>query len=402
VVHAEWWLGEPALSRPQGAGDLLDRLGLGELKGLLALVRKEYEPLLAARKTICLVGPVNTGKSSLYNALIGPSAPQAEVSPIPGTTRAARRGDAEGFWIIDTPGANEMAVGEEAARSAGERHAAAVQSALQADFLVIVFDAAHGIADDEVRIYRELSGLGKPYLLVLNKVDLVGKAQDAVAQAAARALQWPVEELILTSATQGTNLNRLLAALVQTDPQLLATLAELAPGSRWLLARNTILGSCAAVGTVNALTAPISIPFASFVPITAIQVAMVLKLARVFGQRMSAGRAKEVLATFGTGLLARTLFYQLIDVLPVAGWAVGTAVAVGTTMALGYSVATWFAYGDRLSVQTIRGLSEALAKSLVESFRRFPDPKTLRGNLQAALEDAFRRIEERRGGPTPG
>lgn len=381
-------------SRSGSADELLDQMGLGELKRLLGLVRQQYEPLFVERRKICLAGPVNTGKSSLYNALVGRAAAQAEVSPVPGTTRRSQVGDAEVFWIIDTPGANEAAVGAEGAQAGLERHDEAFAAARQADLMVLVFDAARGIAQDELTIYGELTGLGKPFVVVLNKIDLVGGSQEAVVQSAARNLGLPPDEIIPTSATQGINLNRLLLAMVETDPRVLATLAELVPGSRWLLANRTILSACLAAGTANVITSPVEIPFASFVPITAIQVAMVLNLARVFGHRLTMRRARELVLTFGSALLGRTLFYQLVNLVPVAGWVLGTAVAVATTMALGYAAAVWFARGERLSKARVKELSEALTRTLVESFKRAPDKAALRKNIGAAVRDTLRRLEE--------
>jgi len=376
------------------AGRLLEQMGLGELKRLLPLVREEYAPVFAGRRTVCLAGPVNTGKSSLYNALVGPSAPKAQVSPVPGTTRSPLRGDAGAFWVVDTPGANEAPVGPEGPQAAAGRHAAAIEAAAKADFVVLVFDASHGIAQDEAFLYGELVGLGKPYVVALNKIDLVRGSEEAVVKAAAEALQLKPEQIIPTSATHRLNLNRLLVAILQADPQLLATLAELAPGARWALASDTILRACAAAGTANLITAPISIPFASFVPITAIQVAMVLKLARVFGYPLGPARAREIVVTFGSGLLGRTLFYQLVDLVPVAGYVLGTAIAAGTTMALGYSVAAWFAYGEKPSSRAVSALGERLTALLVERLKRFTSRRELRDGIEITLRETLNDVEK--------
>ncbi len=380
-------------ARPATVGRLLEQLGLGELKRLLPLLRQQYAPLLAPRKTVCLAGPVNSGKSSLYNALVSPAAPKAEVSPVPGTTRQALRGDAEAFWVIDTPGANEAAVGAEGPEGAAGRRAQALEAAARADFLVLVFDAARGIAQDEAYIYGELAGLGKPFVVVLNKIDLVPKDQAAVMRAAAESLHLAPEEIVATSATRNINLNQLLLAILRLEPQLLATLAELAPGSRWPLASNTILGAAVAAGTANLITAPISIPFSSFVPITAIQVAMVLKLARVFGFKLSPARGKELVIAFGSGLLGRTLFYQLVDLVPVAGYVLGTAIASGTTMALGYSLAAWFAYGERPSSEAVKTLSKRLTRLLADRFGRYPNRKALKDGIEITVKETLRSVD---------
>jgi GTP-binding protein Era len=385
-------------ARPQTAsgssvpGLLADGLGYGELKRLLPLIREQYEPILSERKTICIAGPVNTGKSSLYNALVTDPSDRARVSPVPGTTRQSQTGDASAFWVIDTPGANEMVVGAEGPQASGERRAEAINSAAVADLLVIVFDAARGVAHDEATIYRELTSLSKPAIVVLNKIDLVRSEQDAVVKAAAHNLQLAPEEIIPTSALKHTNLDRLILAIVNTDPQLLATLAEAIPQSRWLLANNTILSACGAAATANLLTSPVQVPFASFVPISAIQVAMVLRLARVFGFHLSPGRAKEILLALGSGLLGRTLFYQLVDLVPVAGYVLGTAVAAGTTAAIGYSVATWFAYGEQPSAEKVKGLSEALTQALVDGLKQAPDRRAVKRSVKMAVADALAKV----------
>ena len=373
---------------------LLEQFGLKDWKGLLALVRRQYEPVFAGRKRVCLVGPVNTGKSSLYNALVGEGEPQAAVSPVPGTTRRTMTGDAEAFWVVDTPGANEAAVGDEGARACAERRQEAYAAAWKADLIVFVFDAARGIGEDELAIYRALTTLGHPFVVALNKVDLVRGAQKPVAEAAARCLGLEPAQVIPISATRRMNLGKLLAAVVEADPQLLATLSAALPAYRWTLANRTILSACTAAGTANVLTSPVSIPFASFVPITAIQVAMVLNLARVFGQRLSAARAKELALTLGSGLLGRSLFYHLADLVPVAGWMLGTAVASATTMALGYSVALWFAYGERPSAETVQRLSESAARSLVQGVRGRREGVSRRRAVELAVRETMGRIAE--------
>ncbi len=380
----------------------VDTLGLRELKRLLALIGEQYGTLLSRRKSIALVGPVNTGKSSLYNALIAPSAIKARVSPVPGTTRTPLSGDAEAFWVVDTPGINESSVGGEDAGSSAERHRAAMGVAQQADVLVIVFDATRGIANDEAVIYHELRALGKPFVVALNKIDLVTSDLPAVLQAVARSLQLPVDEIIPVSALKGTNLDRLLLALLKTDPQLLSTLAEVLPGSRWLLATRTVLAASAAAGTANLVTAALPIPFASFAVITPIQAGMVLNLGRIYGRKLTLGRAKELALAFGSAILARELFYSLVDIVPVVGWALGTAIAAGTTMALGYAAAVWFASGEQPSRAAIRQLAEEMTGMLVNGLRHLPDRGSARKDINILVSDTWKRAGESAAGKPDG
>ena len=372
----------------------LDKVALGELKHVLALIRDQYAPLVAGRKQIALVGPVNSGKSSLYNALIVSAAPKAQVSPVPGTTRSTQTGDASVFWVIDTPGANDIDAGAAGNGAGVDRHGLALAAARQADVLVLVFDAARGIAQDEIALYHELAGLNKPYIVALNKIDLVGNQRDEVVQAAARNLHLPVERIVPVSALKGTNLNRLLLSLVETDPHLLATLAEALPNSRWLLATRTILAASVAAATANLAASPVMIPFASFIAITPIQIGMVLSLARVFGRDLTPARAKELALTFGSAILGRRIFYYLVDMVPVGGWLLGTAVAGATTMALGYGVATWFATGEKQSLAETSKLAGELSRSLVDSFRRYPEKGSLRDSIPWLIADAWKHIGE--------
>lgn len=369
-------------------------VGFSELKRLLGIIGEQYDPLFASRRTICLVGPVNTGKSSLYNALVAAGAPEATVSAVPGTTRRSLTGNAAAFLVTDTPGANEAVVGGEGRAAGRQRHDDALASAAQADFLVMVFDAARGIAQDELAIYNELLDLGKPYVVALNKIDLVGRDRDAVVDAAAQSLQLGRHEIIATSAVRGAGLDRLLLAIVNADPQLVVTLSETLPNARWLLANRAILGASVAAGTANLMTSPVQIPFASFIPITAVQVGMVLSLARIFGLPMTARRARDVLVTFGSAILGRTLFRQLVDLVPVAGWLLGTAIAVGTTAALGYAVSTWFASGEKISREGVKEMSEVFSRTFAESFKKFPERGSLRANLQSIVVETLKLMEE--------
>jgi tRNA modification GTPase len=92
-----------------GRTDLLTRLAKGLAQ--LTLVRKQLDDRGRSDRPFraVLVGRPNAGKSSLFNALIGPaSAAGAIVSPIPGTTRdyLVQRLDVDGTTIelVDTAG----------------------------------------------------------------------------------------------------------------------------------------------------------------------------------------------------------------------------------------------------------------------------------------------------------
>jgi small GTP-binding protein len=372
-----------------------------DFKHVLELVREQFPDLGEASATICIVGPVNTGKSSLYNALISEDQVRAEVSPVPGTTQSPQAGASGILTVVDTPGADDVEVGREGQQAGRQRREAALAAARQADFLVIVFDASVGIGQGALTVYRDLTKLGKPYLIVLNKIDLVEKYQDQVIQLAARHLGVGPESIVATSALEGTGLDRLIFAIVRSKPDLVLAVAEALPRYRFKLAQRRTIQAATAAGTVNLATSPIPIPFTSFVPLVGIQAGLVLSIARIYSYQLTAGRAKELLATFAAGLGARTLFQQLITKIPGAGWALGTAIAAATTLTIGYSAIAWFDRGERLTAQATRAYAETIAQEIVDALRNI-DRKTLsREGLKTTLEGIGTQFPERFRGEAP-
>src|SRR4051812_42377675 len=85
-------------------------------------LRDEIRHEAAAR--LAIVGPVNSGKSTLFNLLEGHNT--AETGPIPGTTKQAMQTAIGPFVLVDTPGFGEVGGVDRAniaARSAAEADA---------------------------------------------------------------------------------------------------------------------------------------------------------------------------------------------------------------------------------------------------------------------------------------
>ena len=142
-------------------------LNLNLVNMLIDLAVVQAKVIVGHKSQVVIVGPANVGKSTLYNHLVREKADHAEVSPVPGTTRINQIADAGVFAVIDTPGADAVGpVGEKEKEEA-------LNAAQEADFLVIMFDAIQGIKDSELQLYRQLTALHKPHLVVLNKIDLV-------------------------------------------------------------------------------------------------------------------------------------------------------------------------------------------------------------------------------------
>jgi uncharacterized protein (DUF697 family) len=81
--------------------------------------------------------------------------------------------------------------------------------------------------------------------------------------------------------------------------------------------------------------AAVFIPGVDLPVLTLNQARMVLRICAAYGLEVDAQRAPELLATVGAGLGFRALARELLDLVPVAGWAVKGLVAYTGTRALG-------------------------------------------------------------------
>lgn len=118
---------------------------------------------------MALVGRPNVGKSALFNRIIGHDT--AIVSEEAGTTRDRHFGRAEwqgrAFFLVDTGGITDD---QRAPIDAAIRNqvAAAIN---EADLLLMVVDAKEGLHPIDRRVADILRQSGKPFILVVNKMD---------------------------------------------------------------------------------------------------------------------------------------------------------------------------------------------------------------------------------------
>ncbi|MHB0858036.1 MAG: GTP-binding protein [Anaerolineae bacterium] len=331
---------------------------------------------------VAIVGPANVGKSTLYNQFIRSKEDRAQVSALPGTTRVSQVADAGLFRVVDTPGAD--AVGE-----VGEAEKArALSAARGADFLVIVFDVVQGIKRTEQELFSELVALKKPYIVVLNKIDLVRREVDEAVRHAADALKLKPEQVIPIAAKEAKNLEKVLMGIALADPAIMAALGRAMPAYRWQLAWRSII-SASSVAAVIALT---PLPMIDFIPLVTTQSLMILGIARVYDYRITPARARELIASFGMGVLGRTLFQQLSKFGGVPGWMLSAAIASATTAAIGYASIIWFERGERLSSASLKTLTQTLTGVLLDSLRnlgtRKPGKRSLQDRITKALEES--------------
>ena len=135
------------------------------------------EKLTGGRVEIAVFGEISTGKSALINALVGQ--PVAAVNVQGGWTKQLGRVDwhTAGYVVpgllgskvvlIDTPGLNEVC--------GGDRAEIAKEAARSAD--VILFVADSDINEIEYSALLALASIHKPIIFVLNKLDLYSRQE---------------------------------------------------------------------------------------------------------------------------------------------------------------------------------------------------------------------------------
>jgi GTP-binding protein Era len=236
---------------------LLDRLDLtprerqgltAEIDGLTAMLRK------LDRETVCIAafGMVGRGKSSVLNGLLGDD--RFETGALHGVTRAATvaqwcpQGAGAGLpavELIDTPGIDEVAD--------GGRAAIAAAAGRRAD--LILFVIAGDMTTVECDALSELRAIGKPILLVFNKIDRYPEAdRDAlyrrIVDERVRELISP-DEIVLVAAAplrpvgqrrpDGTVAVELRRGAAQIEPLKLKILEVLQREGKALAALNAML-----------------------------------------------------------------------------------------------------------------------------------------------------------------
>jgi small GTP-binding protein len=353
------------------------------VKLLVKLSTAQIRQAFGNKHRVAIVGPTNVGKSTLYNQFVQNKSDQAAVGPLPGTTTQNQQADAALFTVVDTPGADAVgSVGEEEKRLA-------LSAAANADFLVLVFDAIQGIKKTEQELFNELSALKKPFVVVLNKIDLIPrKSLPGVISNAAMNLGLAPDQIVPIIAKDGKNLGKVLLAVAATEPEMVAALGQALPEYRWQLAWQTIVRS-ASISAVIALT---PLPVIDFVPLVAAQSIMVVSIARIYDYKITPQRASELVATFGLGFLGRTLFQELSKLGGLPGWLLSAAVASSTTVVMGYAAVRWFEKGERLSTEALKKLTQEMTVYMLDALKslgkRKPGQKGLRERITQTLESS--------------
>ena len=202
-------IGDPipvSASNHQGVGDLLEAVS-NHFK------KDGSESDDDDRPRIAIVGRPNVGKSSIVNRLVGEK--RVIVSDIAGTTRDAidtplKRNGRE-YILIDTAGLRRKSkIHEDLERYSIIRTVTAVE---RADVVVMVIDAAEGVAEQDAKIAGIAHEHGKGVIIAVNKWDAVEKDDKTIYKMTEKIKQtlayMPYAEFVFISAKTGQRLDKL-------------------------------------------------------------------------------------------------------------------------------------------------------------------------------------------------
>ncbi|KQL55578.1 MULTISPECIES: YcjF family protein [Bacillaceae] len=286
-----------------------------------------------------LIGDINTGKSTTINALFG--ADVAPTSGLPGKTVEIKKyAYKEHIQFVDTPGLNDVV----------QTHSQETITFYKDADVVLFFLNAAGtvLSETEAKELEKLATINKDILIVLNKVDIADDVPSLLHYIQEKT-SYRFKVIPLSSKT-GFNLGELedqIGDILQKKNKELQFAKALKDKSR--IANKWINRSSLAAASAGA----IPVPGSDIVPITAVQVGLMIKLAKLYEKTITKDRAKELIVTNLVSNIGRTAFRQLSKFVPGWGSAISAGVAGTLTWSLGKGIKKIYEQGLDLNVETL-------------------------------------------------
>jgi GTP-binding protein len=167
----------------------------------------------AAGPEVAIAGRSNVGKSSLINALTGRT-DLARTSNTPGRTQELNYFEIDGrLRLVDLPGYGYARAPKEKVAAWTELVFAFLRGRQTLRLVILLIDGRHGIKPVDEEAMTLLGKAAVPFVVVLTKTDLVGKAEldrriaDTRTTLAKKPAAWP--EIFTTSAKKREGLDEL-------------------------------------------------------------------------------------------------------------------------------------------------------------------------------------------------
>ncbi len=315
-----------------------------------------HEVAQETQARLVIVGPVNSGKSTLFNRLHGQKI--SAVSAVPGTTKGVVEHPIGPFMLVDTPGFGEV--------WGIDRAAIAREAAQDADLILLLLDAVAGVRQSDHDLYLTLRSVQRPIIVALNKADLVKKDLPWILENAEKLLG--VRPIPISAQTGMGIVEGLLPAILSAQPAVAVAMARALPDVRGHIV-NRIIRQTA---WINALVSLQPVPGLDIPILLTSQTRMVLRIAAAYGEPLNVSHARELLTTIAGSLLSRYLGSQLAKLVPGPGWLVSAAISAISTWGIGQAARRYFEAGRAIKGPELRGLyrrMRALAPKRLFHFR---------------------------------
>lgn len=287
---------------------------------------KKVHDMLEQELLISLIGEVNAGKSSTINKIIGNDI--ASTNPMPGETISVDPYNIHGLENIkfmDTPGLNDPN---------DENPKKTLDFVQKSDVVLFFLNAAGTVfSDSEKEKFSEIERQNKDILIVLNKIDAAENIP-SIIQFVKNQTGQKYKVIPISSKTEENldDLKREILVLLEKKGKDLLFAKSMkeksAAANRW------IIGSGVSAGIIGASP----IPGSDVVPLTTLQVGLIVKLAKLYDKQLTKKAAKDMIVITATQTVGHTIYRQAVKFIPGAGSVIGGTVATAMTVALGYGV----------------------------------------------------------------
>ncbi|TAA73675.1 GTP-binding protein [Planococcus salinarum] len=297
---------------------------------------KKVNDTLEQDLLISLIGEVNAGKSSTVNKIIGEDI--ASTNPMPGETVSVdpynMRG-LENIKFMDTPGLNDPN---------DENPKKTLEFVQKSDVVLFFLNAAGTVfSDSEKEKFTSIEKNNKDILIVLNKIDAAENIPSLI-QFVKNHTNNKYKVIPISSKT-GENLEGLkrevLVILEKKGKDLLFAKSmkeKSTAATRWIVAAGVSAGIIGAS----------PIPGSDVVPLTSLQVGLIIKLSKLYDKPLSKKAARDMIVITATQTVGHTIYRQALKFIPGAGSVIGGTVATAMTVALGYGVK--YSYENNIAI----------------------------------------------------
>ena len=329
----------------------------------------EFEAISKEKLIISLIGSVNAGKSQTINALTGIK--YAEVKARAGWTKEISLYELKpGVFIADTPGLHD--INEEVSLKASKF----VEET--SDIVLFFLNASVGVTKHEKEAFKKVALIGKEVIVVLNKIDTLDDedVEDVIEQIKEELGVIPIA--ISAKRDIGiTELNdKILQVLTEKGKELLflkVSRYKEQTVAKWI---NAAAIAAAGIGAIP-------VPGSDFIPLTALQVSLAMKIAFIYEVKPTKNDVMRLVASTVTGTVGRQLARLSITALKLTGWIPGAQLLEVAAVAIAASVAAslTYAFGWACNVYYKSGMTMDLGdvglvfKNSYEEYKKKSDAK---------------------------